>query len=107
MAVGLPLPANVMAQLSSLWPVAIGYFLLIALLALIAVFSPEPHRRKAAQDVLRILVPGRRRDTERRSRAIRPRAPDERSSPPNRPVTDDLTRTGVRGSSSSRGRPAA
>lgn len=81
MAAGLPFPANLVVQLGSLEPLVIGYFLLIALLAVTAVFSAKPHRRKAAQDVLRILVPGRRQGPERRSRAARQRTPPQLDPP--------------------------
>lgn len=82
MAAGLPF-------LTTFLPVAVGYFALISVLALTAVFSSKPHRRKAALDVLRILVPGRCPGTDRRKSASLRQAtsetdqPDDRSPPPN------------------------
>ena len=82
MAAGLPL-------LATFLPVGISYFALISVLALTAVFSGKPHRRKAALDVLRILVPGGRQGADSRKQATRRPARDEidqrddRSPPPN------------------------
>jgi hypothetical protein len=77
MAAGLPF-------LSAFMPVAIGYFVLISLLALTAVFSSKPHRRKAALEVLRILVPGRRQGSDHHSRAIRRRTHEQTDQPGDR-----------------------
>lgn len=47
--------------LATVGAASLGYLLLIAVIALTAVFSSRPTRRKAAFDVLRLLLPGRRR----------------------------------------------
>jgi hypothetical protein len=57
-------PAAVISWLSR-WPVvgiplALGYAGLVGTMALTAVFSSKPARRKAAVEVLRLLLPGRR-----------------------------------------------
>lgn len=59
MAASLPQLANTALQ-QTLPILAIGYLVLISILALTAVFSSKPHRRRAALDVLKVLLPGRR-----------------------------------------------
>jgi hypothetical protein len=54
------LPDNI-AQLATLDAAALAYCTLITVVALAAVFSSKPSRRKAALEVLRLLLPGRRR----------------------------------------------
>jgi hypothetical protein len=61
---------------------AVIYTCLIVVVALTAVFTSRPARRKAALEVLELLLPGRRRThaTGRRTRATRRRDPP--SGPP-------------------------
>lgn len=58
--IAVHLPGS-LAQLATLDAVAVIYGILIVVMALAAVFSSKPSRRKAALEVLRLLLPGRRR----------------------------------------------
>jgi hypothetical protein len=87
-AANLPILSSITSALTTLGPAALGYVLLITTVALTAVFSAKLHRRKAAIEVLRVLVPGRRNLQERPDHrpTRRPRQrPDsqDRSPPPN------------------------
>jgi hypothetical protein len=80
MAADLPFLPGTTGELTVLGSASgLGYLLLIAVVALTAVFSSKPGRRKAALEVLQLLLPRRRRapgDTTRR-RLSRPSDGDE------------------------------
>jgi hypothetical protein len=59
-AVGLLFSPGIWRIVAILTPTA-GYSALTTIMALTAVFSSRPHRRKAALEVLHLLIPGRRR----------------------------------------------
>ena len=60
-AADLPFLPNTLAQLASPGVAVLIYCTLITVVALTAVFSSKPSRRKAALEVLRLLLPGRHR----------------------------------------------
>lgn len=55
-----PFLSGILNHLPLIGPVALAYFSLITVVALAAVFSSKPSRRKAALQVLTLLLPGRR-----------------------------------------------
>lgn len=90
MAASLSLFTPVQDVLSLSGLIGLAYIGLLALFALVAVFSSKPHRRKAALEVLKILKPGRQLREGRRDRVIRNRT---RSTDPQilRPPTDEAS----------------
>jgi hypothetical protein len=62
MAVDLPFLPGIAHDFTILSPALFIYTVLIATVALTAVFTSKPARRRAALDVLRLLLPRRSRD---------------------------------------------
>lgn len=75
MAADLPFLPDIPAQLATLGAPALIYCTLITTVALAAVFSSKPSRRKAALKVLRLLLPGRRRPSISDSARLHARKP--------------------------------
>lgn len=78
MAAELPFLPGITRDLA---PVVFIYAGLITTIALTAVFSSRPTRRKAALEVLRLLLPGRNRSGNQRQ--IKDRTTRRRRDPPN------------------------
>ncbi len=87
MTAELPLLSGLTRDLAILAPLALIYACLITTMAMTAVFSSKPTRRRAALEVLELLLPGRwdrKRDrTPGRGRTIRRRRDPPTLPPPN------------------------